>query len=110
VVRVITILKPTTAATAEVTRVRELVTGLDPVVLAVALVQYADTRDADDALLVAIALALEIANLRRPNPFDDYPGGRYHRNHPLPKYTELQRLRYPPTGDRDEWVRNGATS
>lgn len=39
---------------------------------------------------------------------DDYPGGRYHRQHSLmPVITELQRRRYPPTGDRLLWVKYG---
>lgn len=38
---------------------------------------------------------------------EDYIGGRYHRAHALPAYAELQRLRYPPNGDRDEWIRYG---
>lgn len=39
----------------------------------------------------------------------DYADGRYHRTHPLPEFTELQRRRYPPTGDRDPWIRYGPT-
>jgi hypothetical protein len=35
---------------------------------------------------------------------EDYPGGRYHRNH---EYSALQPVRWPPTGDRATWVRYG---
>jgi len=38
---------------------------------------------------------------------DDYLDGRYHGQHALPAITELQRRRYPPNGDRDEWIRYG---
>lgn len=38
---------------------------------------------------------------------DDYTGGRFHRIHPLPEYAETLRRRWPPTGDRDLWVRYG---
>lgn len=37
----------------------------------------------------------------------DFPGGRWHRRHPLPEHTELQLARWPPTGDRDLWIRYG---
>jgi hypothetical protein len=39
----------------------------------------------------------------------DYAGGRWHRQHPLPEITELQRRRWPPHGDRAEWIRFGPT-
>ena len=38
---------------------------------------------------------------------DDYPGGKYHRQHALDEYSEIQRRRYPPNGDRDQWVKYG---
>lgn len=39
---------------------------------------------------------------------DDFPGGRYHRPHHLiPAVGQLARVRYPPTGDRDMWIRYG---
>ena len=38
---------------------------------------------------------------------DDYSGGKYHRQHALDEYSEIQRHRYPPTGDRDLWVKYG---
>jgi hypothetical protein len=38
---------------------------------------------------------------------DDYAGGPYHRQNPMPEYSRLQMARYPPTGDRDLWVRYG---
>lgn len=37
----------------------------------------------------------------------DYAGGKHHRGHMLPAIVELDRLRWPPTGDRDLWVRFG---
>ena len=37
---------------------------------------------------------------------DDWPGGRFHRQHPL-YVPELQLRRWPPNGDRDEWVHWG---
>jgi hypothetical protein len=62
----------------------------------------------DHALVIAARLALEI-RADRMQSYDDYPDGRYHRTHELPgEYTELQKRRYPPNGDRDEWVRGGA--
>jgi hypothetical protein len=61
----------------------------------------------DHELVVAARLALEI-RADRMQSYDDYAGGRFHRTHELPsEHTELQKLRYPPNGDRDEWVRNG---
>lgn len=62
----------------------------------------------DHELVVAARLAVEIREARMQS-YDDYAGGRFHRTHELPgDHTELQKLRYPPNGDRDEWVR-GAT-
>jgi hypothetical protein len=59
----------------------------------------------DHELVVAARLALEL-RADRLQSYDDYAGGRYHRTHELPgEYTELQKRRYPPNGDRDEWVR-----
>jgi len=59
----------------------------------------------DHELVVAARLALEV-RADRLQSYDDYDAGRYHRLHELPgKYTELQKRRYPPNGDRDEWVR-----
>lgn len=59
----------------------------------------------DHELVVAARLALEI-RADRMQSYDDYGDGRYHRTHELPgEYTQLQKLRYPPNGDRDEWVR-----
>jgi hypothetical protein len=59
----------------------------------------------DHELVVAARLALEIRADRMPS-YDDYADGRYHRTHELPgEHTALEKLRYPPNGDRDEWVR-----
>jgi hypothetical protein len=61
----------------------------------------------DDELVVAARLALEL-RADRMQSYDDYAGGRFHRTHELPgEYSELQKLRYPPNGDREEWVRGG---
>jgi hypothetical protein len=39
---------------------------------------------------------------------ESYTGGPWCRQHVLlPAVTELQRRRYPPTGDRDTWIRTG---
>lgn len=39
---------------------------------------------------------------------EDYTGGPWCRQHVLlPAVTELQRRRYPPTGDREAWIRGG---
>jgi hypothetical protein len=89
-------------------RLRTALERVDPVLLAVALVQVAEKRQHDDALLVALALAVEAAHLRMPSPLDDYLDGRFHRNGVLlPEYTDLQRRRYPPTGRRDIWIKYG---
>lgn len=58
----------------------------------------------DHELVVAARLALEI-RADRMQSAEDYPGGRYHRLHDLPERTALDKLRYPPNGDRDEWVK-----
>jgi hypothetical protein len=59
-------------------------------------------------MLAAVQVGLDVGYLRAGAPLDDdYPGGRWHRNHVLPEYTELQKRRYPPTGDRAAWVRSG---
>lgn len=42
-----------------------------------------------------------------PLCLDDYVGGQFHRANELAEYTELQRHRWPPTGDRDLWIRYG---
>lgn len=34
-------------------------------------------------------------------------GGQRHRQHQLPLISELQRRRFPPHGDVDEWVKHG---
>lgn len=66
-------------------------------------------------LFVAARLGLEVAVMRADADMDellarlrdDYAGGRYHRNNPLQEYTQLQRHRWPPTGNRDLWVKYG---
>jgi hypothetical protein len=62
----------------------------------------------DHELVVAARLALEI-RADRMQSYEDYADGRFHRTHELPgEHTDLQKLRYPPNGDRSEWVRGGA--
>ena len=90
----------------KVARVRALFARLDPAVLATAVVQLAEGRDVDDRVLVALQSALEVASLRRPSPDDWYAGGRFHRTHPL-GFSELQKLRFPPTGDVELWIKYG---
>ena len=74
---------------------------IDPSDLGLALSQLPH----DHELVVAARLALEVRADRMPSS-DDYPGGRYHRIHELPEHTALQKARYGPTGDRDQWVRS----
>lgn len=65
--------------------------------------------DPDHELVTAARLALEIGYARASQPFniEDFVGGRYHRANDIAEYSEVQKRRYPPNGDRDEWVRNG---
>ena len=65
--------------------------------------------DPDHELVVAARLALEIGYARASRPWnlEDFAGGRYHRSHEIAEHTELQKLRYPPTGSRDLWVKYG---
>jgi hypothetical protein len=54
----------------------------------------------------AAVVGAEVAYLRAERRLrDDYPGGRFHRLHTLLDVQELDLLRYPPNGDRDQWVR-----
>lgn len=58
----------------------------------------------DHELVVAARLALEVRAERLPS-YDDYADGRYHRIHDLPEHTAVEKARWGPAGDRDEWVR-----
>jgi hypothetical protein len=62
-----------------------------------------------DLRLVAALVGVRAAYCRAEVEFDAYydPNSPWHRNHVLPEYSELQRLRYPPNGDRAAWVRDG---
>lgn len=87
-------------------RLAELLARLGPVRLAVVV----SLLPVDQ--LLAVRVGAEVALLRADHQLDelllaDYPGGRYHRTHPLTYATELQRRRFPPNGDRDEWIRYG---
>lgn len=87
-------------------RLAALLVRLGPVRLAVAVSLLPVEQ------LVAVRIGADVALGRADGQLAellraDYAGGRYHRNHPLPEFTELQRRRFPPTGDRDLWVRYG---
>lgn len=58
-------------------------------------------------LVTAARLGIEVGVARTGRINDDVIGGRYHRPNPLPEYSRLQVLRYPPTGNRDLWIRYG---
>lgn len=60
-------------------------------------------------LITAALVGIEVGALREGTPLnlDDYVGGRYHRNHELAEHTEVQIRRWPPTGNRELWVRYG---
>ena len=88
-------------------RLARMLAAYAPAVVGVALVQLAEGAAADDAHRLAVLLAAEQVAARTPSLADDWPGGRYHRPGPLLAYGELARRRYPPTGDRDLWVRYG---
>jgi len=65
--------------------------------------------DPDNEAVTAARLALEIGYSRANQPFniEDFAGGKYHRAPEIAEYSELQKRRWPPNGDRDEWVRDG---
>lgn len=63
-------------------------------------------------VLGAVRVGLDVALARADHDYAeliraDYPGGRYHRQHPLLYATALARRRFPPNGNRDEWIRYG---
>jgi hypothetical protein len=63
-------------------------------------------------LMVAVRCGAEVALARADHELaeliaQDFAGGKWHRQHPLPRVCEIDRLRWPPTGDRDLWVRYG---
>jgi hypothetical protein len=78
---------------------------ISPVELAVML----SLLPTSHVLVTAARAGLEVGALREGTPLGlgDYVGGRYHRAHELAD-PELLRRRWPPTGDRDLWVRYGA--
>lgn len=78
---------------------------ISPVELAVMLSLLPSTH----VLLTAARAGLEVGALREGVPLNlgDYAGGRFHRAHELAEHSEIQRRRWPPNGDRDEWVRYG---
>lgn len=78
---------------------------MTPIQLAVLL----STLPPTDPWVVAARVGLEVGELRADASLvaDDYAGGRFHRQHVLAEHTELQIHRYPPTGDRELWVRYG---
>lgn len=96
-----------TGAALDALRLARMLAGSAPDVVAVALVQLAEGAAVDDAHRLAVLLAAEQIIARTPSLADDWPGGRYHRPGPLLAYGDLARRRYPPTGDRDLWIRYG---
>lgn len=76
---------------------------ISPVELAVALSML------PAELVAAAKVGLEVAALRADTSLDldDVLDGRWHRNNVLHPLTELMRRRWPPTGDRDLWIRYG---
>jgi hypothetical protein len=60
-------------------------------------------------LLAAAMVGVQVAHERAAVALDDYYdlASQWHHSHLLPEFSQLQRLRYPPSGDRAEWVRNG---
>jgi hypothetical protein len=88
-------------------RLAEQMSQLDPARLA-ALVSLLPPEQ-----LVAVAVGLDVGLLRAGQALDerlalDYdPGGRWHRVNDLLEIRELDRHRYPPNGDRAEWVTYG---
>lgn len=78
------------------------VASLDPVALAVAL----SLLDPVHPVAIAARAGLDVAAMRSGWP-QDYIGGRYHRPTRLPERTALQVARWPPTGDRELWIRYG---
>lgn len=76
---------------------------LDPVQLAVELSQL------PPELIIAARVGLEVAAARAGITYlhDDVLDGRWHRNNVLNMPTELMKRRWPPTGNRDLWVRFG---
>ncbi|GAA5132448.1 hypothetical protein [Pseudonocardia adelaidensis] len=83
--------------------------ALDPdTVPAVALGVLLSTLPRDHPLVAAARLGITIGDSRDGVPLvADYPfpDGRYHRPNALPEYCELAKRRYPPTGDRDQWIK-----
>jgi hypothetical protein len=97
---------PRIGTAARARRVAAVLAEGTPPELGLALAQLAEGRPPDDAHVVTILLAAELISARWPDVLDDYAGGRYHRPNVL-ALSELARRRYPPTGDRDTWVRYG---
>lgn len=76
---------------------------VDPVALGVLL----STLPPGHILVTAARLGIEVG-ARRAGVLldDDYIGGRFHRQHVI-GISRLQKLRWPPNGDREEWIRHG---
>lgn len=95
----------TPAESAAVARVCDALVSSPPAVLGLAVAQF--FVQAEPVQLRALFLAVELAEQRAPWLVDDYPGGRWHRQNELIRHTEVMRRRYPPNGDRAEWIRYG---
>jgi hypothetical protein len=91
----------------------EQLRDLDPTRLAAAV----SLLSADTLVAVAVGVDVGLGRHRMLAQFaeqvavhaltDDWPGGRFHRQNPICYPTELQRRRWPPNGDRDEWIKWG---
>lgn len=90
------------SAHARVAALVEHLRTLDPATLVAALVVLGRLDDETDPHGIAVELAA--VHLVRDPGVDNYPGGRWHRQAVIRGVRELERLRYPPTGDRDRWV------
>ena len=92
--------------TSQLVELAGLLADLDPPRLA-ALVSMLPP-DAVLAVRIGADVALDRADRQLAELLrEDHGDGRYHREHPLPEYTRLQIDRWPPNGDRDEWIEYG---
>lgn len=89
----------------------DIFAGESPAALALALAQLAE-GEPDHPVVIALTTAAEVIVRRRErHPDDDFLcGSEWHRETQFVELvTVLQRRRYPPNGDRAEWVRYGPT-
>jgi hypothetical protein len=93
-------------AAPEIRRIRDILSAEDASTVRAALVAAAQ-GPISDPLATAIRHAAADITGRLSSDRHDYPGGRYHRTHPLGGPSELDLRRWPPTGDRDLWILYG---